>query len=68
MIHSHLFPHVSVSDSKRGSTGLKGPTERGKANNLLYIDDFKLYEKSKDEGKALINAVRIFTDNKKIKL
>ena len=38
-----------------------------KVNHLLYMDDLKLYGKSKAELEALVNTVRIFTDDIKMK-
>ena len=34
-----------------------------KVNHLLYMDDLKLYEKSKTELAAFVNTVRIFTSD-----
>ena len=38
-----------------------------KVNHLLYMDDLKLYGKSKAELEALVNTVRIFTDDIKMR-
>ena len=38
-----------------------------KVNHILFMDDLKLYGKSKDELEALVNTVRIFTDDVRMK-
>ena len=38
-----------------------------KVNHLLYMNDLKLYGKSKDDLEALMNSVRIFIDDKNMK-
>ena len=35
--------------------------------HLLYVDDFKLHRKSKDDLETLMNTVRILTDDIKIR-
>ena len=39
----------------------------GKINHLLYMDDLKLYGKSKSELESLVQTVRIFTGNIKMR-
>ena len=38
-----------------------------KVNHLLYMDDLKLYGKTKDDLEALMNTVRIYTDDIRMK-
>ena len=39
----------------------------GKINHMLYMDDLKLYGKSKNELESLVQTVRIFTGNIKMR-
>ena len=63
---SYNSPHSAVSNSRRGSTGFQITTER-EGYHLPHIDDAKLYGKTRDDLEVLMNTVRIFTDDIKMK-
>ena len=56
---------VMLRDAKQGYT-LNRP-QPGKVNHLLYMDDLKLYGKNKNELESLVQTVRIFTQDVRMK-
>ena len=52
---------VILREAKQGYTFPK--PQGGKVNHLLYMDDLKLYGKNKRELESLVQTVRIFTDD-----
>ena len=52
---------VILRDAKQGYSLRK--TSSDKINHLMYMDDLKLYGKSKDELESLVHTVRIFTND-----
>ena len=56
---------VILREAKQGYT-LSRP-QSGKINHLLYMDDLKLYGKNKKELESLVQTVRIFTQDIRMK-
>ena len=56
---------VMLRDAKQGYT-LNRP-QPGKVNHLLYMDDLKLFGKNKNELESLVQTVRIFTQDVRMK-
>ena len=52
---------VLLRDAKQGYSMNKNSED--KINHLLYMDDLKLYGKTKEELESLVETVRIFTDD-----
>ena len=56
---------VLLREAKQGYVMNRNTAD--KVNHLLYMDDLKLYGKSKEELESLVQTVRIFTDDVKMR-